>query len=133
MQRERRKMNKCRNCGFWKPDSCDYGVCRYLIGALALGERIRFCQIFKKRDKLPIKNAGIVTCADFGCVYFKEKELPDKNCPVCTSFPCWVHQFYTGRVKFCCDKFDRRRPSNCEVYYYCGRNICPCDKWSPKE
>ncbi len=64
---------RCKDCGFWEEDTPGYGICHFLIGALALGERIRFCQIFRKRSKLPIKNVDIVTCADFGCIHAEEK------------------------------------------------------------
>lgn len=62
----------------------------------------------------------------------KEKEPLDKNCPDCTSFPCWTHQFFTGHAEFCCSKFDRRGLLNCGTYPNCGHNTCPCDKWNPK-
>ncbi len=68
-------MNKCRNCGFWRSDAGDHGICDFLAAALDFGERIQFCEILKKwNKKLPIKSVDIVTCADFGCVHFEEKD-----------------------------------------------------------
>lgn len=62
----------------------------------------------------------------------KGKEPPGKNCPDCTSFPCWTHQFFTGHDRFCCDKFERRECKNCSSWIskhgYCTRDDHPIMK-----